>query len=168
MNRALVPLALGLLAGCATAGEASPGSRPASDVAAAAEGAPATAAPMPPPAPAPICTARLGGDRLRRSAVVRTIDAGLGAWLQTVSIDPKVDRGHFRGWIVRSLPAGDACYRDVDLRENDLVTRVNGHSIEHPEDAHAIWLSLRTSSELVVDFVRNDETHTLKFTIVDQ
>ena len=154
----------GLVAiGCATAGDGgpqAPSTAPTPAVVAAAST---------PPAPAPAtCTARVGADRLRRSALMRTIDAGLGAWLQTVSVDPMLDRGRFRGWIVRALPADDACYADVDLRANDVVTRVNGRSVEHPEDAHEVWTGLRTSRELVVDFVRNDEARTLRFTIVDQ
>jgi len=153
-----VLLALGALAACASTGG------PPSAAQAQPEAAPASqAAPTP-----PICTARVGADRLRRSALVRTLDAGLGRWLQTVSVDPMLDRGHFRGWIVRALPADDACYQTLDLRANDLVTRVNGRSIERPEEAHAVWDSLRTSSELVVDFVREDQPHTLRFTIVDQ
>ena len=151
------------LAACATAGAAGgtpPQEPPPSAVAAAV--------PQPPPAaPAAACPARVGADRLRRSAVVRTINAGLGTWLQTVSVDPKIDRGRFRGWIVRSLPSDDACFRDLDLRANDVVTRVNGRSVEHPEDAHAVWASLRTSPELIVDFTRDDQAHTLRFTIVD-
>jgi hypothetical protein len=151
-------VAVGALAACATSGQPPVAARPQP----ATEPAPAAAAPA-----ALICTARVGADRLRRSALVRTLDAGLGRWLQTVSVDPMLDHGHFRGWIVRALPAGDACYQSLDLRENDLVTRVNGRSIERPEEAHAVWDSLRTSSELVVDFVREDQPHTLRFTIVD-
>jgi S1-C subfamily serine protease len=156
-------LAIGL-GGCATAGAPA---GPPPGAALVESGAVAEAAGPPPAAPA-TCDARLGADRLRRSAIVRAVDAGLGIWLQTVSVDPKLDRGRFRGWIVRSLRPGDICYRDIDLRADDVVTRVNGRSVEHPEDAHEVWVGLRTSRELVVDFLRADQAHTLRFTIVDQ
>jgi hypothetical protein len=171
----LATLALAVAAGsCATMGDASDGATPVGPAVAAVgagDGAPtatsATTSALA-PAAAPTCAARAGADRLRRSALLRTIDAGLGAWLQTVSVDPMLDHGRFRGWIVRSLPSDDVCYRDVDLRENDVVTRVNGRSVEHPEDAHAVWVGLRTAPELVVDFVRAEKAHTLRFKIVDQ
>jgi hypothetical protein len=172
-------LALGL---GACAGTAPPPSRAAAEAPIAGPGeAPAplysdgdgdvagtAAAPDEAATPAPdVCAARPGGDRLRRSSLVKTIDAGLGRWLQTVSVDPKVERGRFRGWIVRSLPAGDPCYAGVDLRADDVVVRVNGRSIERPEQAHELWVSLRSSPALVIDFLRAGQPRTLRFAIVD-
>jgi type II secretory pathway component PulC len=124
----------------------------------------------PPPVPSPpgeVCEARVGPDRLRRDAMTRTVDAGLGNWLQGISVDPLLERGRFRGWIVRSLPSGQACYAGIDLQAGDVVTRVNGHSIERPEQAHEVWVGLRTSPALVVDFLRDGQAHTLRFAIVD-
>ena len=82
-------------------------------------------------------------------------------------MNPKHDRGHFRGWIVRSLHAGDVCFADVDLRAGDVVTRINGHAIERPEEAHEVWAELRTAPALVVDFLRDGQRRTLRFAIVD-
>ena len=94
------------------------------------------AAPAQAPAPPQeICEARIGADRLRRSSVKRTIDAGLGRRLQTVSVDPMLARGRFKGWIIRSLNPRDVCYTGVDLQAGDVVTRVNGRGIERPEEA---------------------------------
>jgi S1-C subfamily serine protease len=123
-----------------------------------------TPAPSVPPAG---CAARVGADRVRRSALKRTVDAGLGRWLQTVSVDPLLARGHFRGWIIRSLNAGDACYAGVDLRAGDVVTRVNGHGVEHPEEALDVWTKLPASSELVIDFLRDGQARKVRFGIVD-
>ena len=121
-----------------------------------------------PPAPAQGCEARIGADRLRRSAVKRTVDAGLGRWLQEVSVDPLLARGRFKGWIIRALPADDECYLGVDLRAGDVVTRVNGRSIERPEEALAVWVGLPASSELVVDLLRDGRARTLRLGIVDR
>jgi hypothetical protein len=113
------------------------------------------------------CAARVGADRLRRSALKRTVDAGLGRWLQTVSVDPLLARGRFRGWIIRSFNAVDACYAGVDLRAGDVVTRVNGHGVEHPEEALDVWTKLPASSELVIDFLRDGQARKVRFGIVD-
>jgi len=124
-------------------------------------------APLPPPPP-PSCQARIGPDRLRRSSVKRTVDAGLGRWLQTVSIDPLLARGRFKGWIIRSLDPRDNCYAGVDLRAGDVVTRVNGRGVEHPEEALEVWTALPASPELVIDFMRDGQPRTMRFGIVDQ
>lgn len=113
------------------------------------------------------CEARPGTDSLRRTAVLRTLDGGLGQWLRNVDVDPKLEHGRFRGWIIRTLPAGDACYGDLDLRAGDIVTRVNGRPVERPEEASDVWEGLRTSSALVIDFTRAGHPHSLRFKIVD-
>jgi type II secretory pathway component PulC len=120
-----------------------------------------------PSAPPSGCAARVGADSLRRSALKRTVDAGLGRWLQTVSVDPLLARGHFRGWIIRSFNGGDSCFAGVDLRAGDVVTRVNGHGVEHPEEALDVWTKLPASSELVIDFLRDGQSRKVRFGIVD-
>ena len=157
--------------GCATSPEARGAGRqaPETDPAATVSDAPA---PLLIPAPPPrTCEARIGADRLRRSSVKRTVDAGLGRWLQTVSVDPLLARGRFKGWIIRSLSPGngdDQCYAGVDLQAGDVVTRVNGRGIEHPEEALEVWTALPASPELVIDFVRDGQPRKMRFGIVDQ
>jgi hypothetical protein len=159
-----------LVAACATAdGPAAPrrSSQPA--MAPDATQPLGAAAPIVIPAPPPPrCEALIDPDRLRRSAIVRTIDAGLGRWLQATSLDPKLAGGRFQGWIIRSLHPDEICYRAVNLRAGDVVTRVNGRSVERPEEALEVWVGLRTSRELVVDFQRDGVAHRLRFGIVDQ
>jgi len=158
--------AMVLVVGCAGAPETrGGGSTPAEEMTDVALPAPA---PPPPAAPVASCEARIGADQLRRSAVKRTVDAGLGRWLQTVSVDPLVARGRFKGWIIRSLNPRDVCYAGVDLRAGDVVTRVNGRGIEHPEEALEVWTALPASPELVIDFTRDGRARTMRFGIVDQ
>jgi S1-C subfamily serine protease len=147
--------------------EPSAGSSMRQDLAAAAA---STSADGPAPAarPAPPCEARRGSDGLRRAAVLRTLDGGLGHWLRNVDIDPKLEHGRFRGWIIRTLPEGDACYADLDLQAGDVVTRINGRPVERPEEASDIWDGLRTSTALVIDFMRAGRPRTLRFRIVEQ
>jgi hypothetical protein len=122
----------------------------------------------PPPPEEPACTAFARPGVLRRSSVGRVVDGGLGRWLAAVEVDPGVSQGRFRGWVVRSLYPGDPCYRAVDLHAGDLVVKVNGKSIERPEQASDVFSSLRTAPALVVDFVRDGQPHTLTFPIVEQ
>ncbi|HET6282889.1 MAG TPA: hypothetical protein VFH73_18150 [Polyangia bacterium] len=118
-------------------------------------------------APRVSCDARLGTDGLRRAAVNRTLDAGLGSWLRSVDVDPKLERGRFRGWIVRNLPE-DVCYQGLDLQAGDVVTRINGRRVERPEEAKDIWDALRTSPTLVIDFLRDGRPRTMRFDILDR
>jgi hypothetical protein len=147
--------------------EPSAGSSMHQDLAAAAASTSADG-PAPTARPAPPCEARRGSDGLRRAAVLRTLDGGLGHWLRNVDIDPKLEHGRFRGWIIRTLPEGDACYADLDLQAGDVVTRINGRPVERPEEASDIWDGLRTSTALVIDFVRAGRPRTLRFRIVEQ
>ena len=176
---AALSLGAWLVAGCATTATA-PGANaaPPSSLAEvssaeaqsqAEPGAPSPPGALPPApsAPPPGCAARVGADGVRRSALKRTVDAGLGRWLQTVSVDPLLARGRFRGWIIRSFNSDDACYAGVDLRAGDVVTRVNGRGVEHPEEALEVWTKLPTSSELVIDFLRDGEARKVRFGIVD-
>jgi hypothetical protein len=171
---AAVSLGALLAAGCATTAATAPAAIPPS-AAEASNGEPpnlpspeAQPADAPAPSAPPVkCAARVGADGLRRSALKRTVDAGLGRWLQTVSVDPLLARGQFRGWIIRSFNSDDACLAGVDLRAGDVVTRVNGRGVEHPEEALEVWTKLPSSSELVIDFLRDGQARKVRFGIVD-
>ena len=130
----------------------------------------AIAAPAPPaPPPEPQCTAFARAGVMRRSAVRRVVDGGLGQWLAGgVDVDRSLAQGRFQGWIVRKLYPGDPCYRNLDLQVGDVVTRVNGKSIERPEQASDVFSSLRTAPALVVDLVRGGRPRTLTLPIAEE
>jgi hypothetical protein len=113
------------------------------------------------------CSGVVGPGTLRRSALSRTLDAGLGTWLRGVDVEAKIDRGRFRGWLVRGIYTGDPCWANVDLRAGDVVNRINHHPIEHPEEAQEVWNALRNAGEIVVEFLRGGQPKTLKFAVVD-
>jgi hypothetical protein len=119
-----------------------------------------------PAMPAVGCTALLG-PAMRRSALTRTLDAGLGAWLRGLDIEPKVDQGRFQGWMIRAIQPGDPCWSEVDLREGDVIKRVNRRSIQRPDEAQAVWTALRASREIVVDYLRDGKPRTLRLPVVD-
>ena len=102
---------------------------------------------------------------LRRSQIKRTIGRGLGYFLQEVSVEdyPVMTGNKFRGFKIKEITGNWG----VDLRPGDVVTRVNGMSIEHPEDADAALRSLEKAKALRVDFDRDGKPRTLELPIVD-
>jgi hypothetical protein len=128
---------------------------------------PAQVAPAPPPAPT--CTAFARPGVLKRSLVTRAVDAGLGRWLAGgVQVDSSVQKGRFRGWIIRSLYPDDPCYREIDLRPGDIVLRINDKSVERPEQADEVWKALRGAPALTVDLLRENAPRKLTFPIAEE
>jgi len=165
---------VGLVTSCATsraelAGPAPVGEEPTPMVIASPSPSPA-AEPPPPPAPEPArCTAFARPDVLKRSAVVRVVNAGIGRWLAGgVEVERKIAKSRFQGWEIRRLYPGDPCYAGIDLRPNDVVIQVNGKPIEKPEQAHDVLTSLRKAPELVVDFLRDGQPKKLTLPIADE
>ena len=105
---------------------------------------------------------------IARSDLVHVLDEGLGRYLQNVETEPEFHQGVFVGFRIVSLFPGELSYASLDLRPGDTVTRVNGRSIERPEQAVAVGEALRTASNLVVHYRRGSEEHALHFRIVDE
>ncbi len=104
--------------------------------------------------------------RLARTGVRDTVRGGIGRFLQDVTVDdtPAFRNGKFIGFRVVELRGElDAC----DLRPGDVVTRVNGQSVEHPEDALVVFQSLANASELVVDYERDGSPQKMRLPISD-
>jgi type II secretion system protein C len=90
-----------------------------------------------------------------------------GLFLQHVDAVPRMVDGRFHGWTLRAFYPGDPRFATVDLRAGDVVLRVNGRSIEHPDELMKVWESLRTAAELVVDLERDGAPRTLRWTITE-
>jgi hypothetical protein len=105
---------------------------------------------------------------LKRSAVIRLLDAGLPRWLQGVEGDRALANHRFQGWLVKSLHADDPCYKEVDLRPGDVVQKLNGKSIEKPEQAFDVAESLRTAPALTVDYLRDGKPQRLSIQIASE
>ena len=102
---------------------------------------------------------------LHRTQVKQTIAKGLGYFLQGVAVEdyPVMTGGKFHGFKIKAI-TGDW---GVDLRPGDVITRVNGMTIEHPEEADAALRSLDKAQALRVDFDRDGKPLTLELPIVD-
>ncbi|MDB4944069.1 MAG: hypothetical protein JWP97_3603 [Labilithrix sp.] len=124
------------------------------------EAPPSDAAPALTAAVAPVTTTSL-----HRSGVKRTIARGLGYFLQEVSVEdyPVMSNGKFRGFKIKEITGEWG----VDLRPGDVVMRVNGMSIEHPEDADAALRSLEKAKALRVDYERDGKPRVLELPITD-
>ncbi|HEX3343143.1 MAG TPA: hypothetical protein VHS09_01170 [Polyangiaceae bacterium] len=149
--RTLASVALALaLGGCG--GAAQP---PARTSAAAPRAVPVTPAPP------------LDQHHLARSVVHDVVTQGLGSFLQHVDIadQPVLIGGKFHGFRIAALR--DAFWQGVDLKPGDVVVRVNGFPIEHPEQAQTAFESLDVSSELRVDYERDGQPRELVYAIVD-
>ena len=102
---------------------------------------------------------------LKRSQVKAGIARGLGYFLQNVSVEdyPVMRANKFYGFKIKAISAE----LGVDLQPSDVVTRVNGMSIEHPEEADAAMRTLEKASALRVDFERDGKPRTLELPITE-
>jgi S1-C subfamily serine protease len=121
------------------------------------------------PAPKPVATTSAPSERsLRRSAVRSVVKGGLGLFLQRAALDdqPVMKEGHFYGFRIAALHDPEF-WSGVDLRPGDVITRVNGMPIEHPEEALEAFHSLEVASELRVAYDRDGAARELAYTILD-
>jgi type II secretory pathway component PulC len=103
--------------------------------------------------------------QLKRADVKTAIDRGLGVFLQNVMVEdyPAMKDGRFYGFKLKALNPGWA----IDLRPGDVIVRVNGQIIEHPEEADAALRSLEKAGSLKIDYERDGKMRTLELPIVD-
>lgn len=157
-----------LFSACASTAAQAPAPAPA---ALAEEPLPPPPQPVPAkvePAPTQSCTMFVKTGVLRRAALVRVIEAGLPRWMQGVEGDRALANHRFQGWLIKSLYPGDPCYQEIDLRPGDVVQKVNGKSIEKPEQAFDVAESLRTAPAIVVEFLREGKPQRISITIADE
>jgi type II secretion system protein C len=124
--------------------------------------APASAPPAAAPKPSDTAAATIS-----RSAIQRALLAGPGAFLQKVTVDdhPVMSGGKFHGFRIAALSADS--FAGVDLKPGDVVVRVEGMPIEHPEEAIEAFQALAVASELSVDYERDGQPRRLRYRIVD-
>lgn len=108
-----------------------------------------------------------GGPALSRAAVVEAVNEGLGAFLQRVELEPSVAEGRFQGFrIVALVP--ENYWQRVDLEPGDVVTHVNGRSIEQPNEAWEAFEDLKRASQLQVDLLRDGQRRQLLLPIIGE
>jgi type II secretory pathway component PulC len=128
----------------------------------------------PPPAavkPAPSASVSVSTttsrEGLSRPSVVEVINQGLGYFMQNVHVKARKDAANkFIGWEIQQLDG--AMWTSVDLKPGDIVTKINGQSIETPDAARTVFRSLAVASELRVEFLRDGQPHELRYEIHDE
>lgn len=110
---------------------------------------------------------RVDGGEITRGTLTAVLSSGVGRFLQRVRAEPQLDRGRFLGWRLLSFAEGDATLRSSVLHPGDTVMRVNGQSIERPEQFKNVWDSLTSSSDLVLQVQRAGKQSEVRYRIVD-
>lgn len=121
--------------------------------------------------PPPRCSALTADGQIRHTAVSKVVDGGLGRWLQGVRVERVLDKNRFQGWKVQVLHLANPCYATVDLRPGDVVTSINGSGpkkLERPESAQAVFNSLKQAKAIEVQYLRDGQPGTLRYTIVPE
>lgn len=89
-----------------------------------------------------------------RQAVVEAVDAGLGAFLQRVSVEPVTRDGAYLGFQLKAVdPAGG--FSAYDIRVGDIVTHANGKSLEVEATAFEAFQELRTANQITLSVIRD-------------
>jgi hypothetical protein len=105
--------------------------------------------------------------RLRRSAVLRVINAGAHDFIRHLRLEPSYRNGSLVGYRLATVGEDVAWIREGGLRAGDVVRRVNGRSFQTPDAFMSIWDSLRDRSQLSVDVLRDQEELLFEWDIVD-
>lgn len=119
---------------------------------------------------------RLTTRRVRRSSprgilrrdLDRFLDAGPGALLQRVPLQPMFGSGHrFMGFRVISVFENRPKALRYGVRPGDLVLRINGQQLLTPAHLLQVFRLLRNASHLEVDVVRDNKPVKVRVPIVD-
>ena len=102
---------------------------------------------------------------ISRAVLQNELKSGIGRFLQQVRAEPNVTRGRFVGWRMVSLFANRSDIQVQVLRPGDTVVKVNGQSIERPEQFKALWDAMASATELVLDIQRDGRSSRLRYTI---
>jgi hypothetical protein len=115
---------------------------------------------------APPLPAELDGGAITRPELQAVLSEGIPRFLRKVHTEPMLNaKGRFVGWRLLSLFPDDPRGAAWVIRPGDVVLRVNGHGIERPEQFQNVWNSMATSSELVVQVLRGDQTSEIRYRI---
>ena len=104
---------------------------------------------------------------IARASLIAVLDAGLGTFLRQVEVTPRQAGDRFVGWQLVQVLDHTGPLHDVDLAPGDVLLSVNGQPLARPEQAQAMWDSLRTASEVTAQLWRGPTKLELKFTVTN-
>jgi type II secretory pathway component PulC len=104
---------------------------------------------------------------ISRNELRAELGRGIGRFLQNVKTEAVLSHGHFIGWRVLALFPKRTDVQVKGIKAGDVLVKVNGQSVERPEDFKSIWDSLDTAKELILDIERDGQPSALRYSIVD-
>jgi hypothetical protein len=99
---------------------------------------------------------------LDRKGLVAVIEQGLGRMLARLKLSAVMNKGRFAGFRVTQI---DPAWAAAGIEEGDVLLRLNGQTIERPEQAQEAFESLRVASEVALELVRGEEKRSLRYRI---
>jgi len=120
------------------------------------------AAPQAAPAKPAARPESLPAGHLARADVDAALQKGPPWVLRRVPIEEVIRDGKFFGWRIVAMPAE---WSGIDLKPGDVVTRVNGMTLEKPDDLFTAWTSLVIASDLKVAYERDGASREMVFHI---
>lgn len=149
------------LCGCASSPPNRTTAPPTSPSAAPTHPAPVRAT-EPAAQPEPLTERTIDGRVVVSRRALRQLQARGPHWLlERVTVRPRLKRGRFIGWrIVRYAGPGQ-------LDPGDIVVRVNGSTLERPEQFMQAWTALPTRDKLVIELLQRGKPTRLQFDVVD-
>jgi hypothetical protein len=136
---------------------------PGSKAAATEPAPPADPEAAPRPVAAPGKGLRTG--TISRARLIAVLDAGLGTFLRQVEVAPRQAGDRFVGWQLVQVLDHTGSLHDVDLVPGDVLLSVNGQPLARPEQAQAMWDSLRSANEVTAQLWRGPAKLELKFAV---
>ena len=95
---------------------------------------------------------------IKRRTIEHAMELGPAWFIRQLSVRPIVTRDErFFGFQLMSLFPGRQDAKVLPIRAGDIVQRVNGQSIERPDQFMAVWQSLSQASHLSIQLLRGDQ-----------
>lgn len=104
---------------------------------------------------------------VERKEVDQTVEAGLGAFLQRLSVEPVMEGEKFVGFRLVEIDPG-MLRQGIDIQVGDVFTRANGHTLEAETEAFEAFESLRTAPEIRLTVLRNGSPREVVIPIVGE
>lgn len=169
----LIAILMGTVIGCGTSQTANPPTKPTMTATDVASSNP-TASPQTSPnqseksfsaSTAPTSTSTKDGSdigaAITRAQMKEFLARGPQDFIQQVQVKPAFRQGKFFGWrIIDYVGPGP-------ITRGDIVCRVNGRSIERPDEFMAVWQALSRQNYLEIELQRKAKPIKLFYAIVD-
>jgi hypothetical protein len=114
----------------------------------------------------PVKRVKIEAGTISRAKLQAELERGIGAFLGHVRMKPAMEKGRFLGWRVLELFRKRPDVRVLGLKPGDTVVRVNGRSLERPEQLKLVWDGLPAASELLIEIERDGRRCELRYAIV--